>query len=737
MKKTILLYAATMAINGLFAQTQTTDTTIDLVEITASSANNKKLIYAPMSVAKLNHIELQRGFGLYLDDAINTNVPGVFMQRRTVSAGQQFNIRGYGNGARGTNGISSNFDGQGSKVYLNGIPITDAEGITLMDDIDFNSIGNVEIVKGPSGTLYGLAIAGVVNLKSLTAEKNKTTLGQDVMIGAYGLKRFTSSVRLGTEKSSVLVNFGKQHFDGFMNHTASDKLFVNVIGETKISEKQSLNFYFGHSNSYDERNGELTKGQYDTLDYLRNADRTGNPAYIKNDAHSNAITMRSGIAHHYKFNKNISNTTVLFGSGLNSNVSSAGGWTDKAAVNYGIRSTLDMHFSLGKGIELTGIMGLEAQRQNAQTMGYAMVVDSTNITGDNIIGPMRSNQYTISKTSSYFAEFTVSLPKDFSVTAGLGSSNMQISLNDRFYVATNNNPSNPNGTKNPRRYENHFGGMISPHIAVNKVIKKQFSVYTSYSKGFKAPVSSYFFIPVTGEVNTGLKPEMGTQIELGTKGNLFKDRLHYEVAYFMADFTNKMTVVAVPLASGIATAYTYVANGGTVNNKGLELLLKGTAYESKSGFFESVKPFFNLAYSNFRYGAFLFQQLSADRKSVVETDFSNKVVPGVPRITYSAGFDFNTRIGVYGNMTFNHRDSMYYTSDNKNVAKGFNLVNAKMGYRKSFKKFEVDVYAGANNITGKQYYVMVFVNQLPDSYLPGPAEINFFGGINFRYHLNR
>ncbi|HAP06793.1 MAG TPA: hypothetical protein DCR20_03130, partial [Planctomycetaceae bacterium] len=60
--------------------------------------------------------------------------------------------------------MSSNFDGQGYKVYLNGIPVTDAEGITTMDDIDFGAIGNAEIVKGPAGTLYGQAIAGAVNL---------------------------------------------------------------------------------------------------------------------------------------------------------------------------------------------------------------------------------------------------------------------------------------------------------------------------------------------------------------------------------------------------------------------------------------------------------------------------------------------------------------------------------------------------------------------------------------------
>src|SRR5258705_5080174 len=87
--------------------------TLDNVEITATSNENKSILYQPSSITKLTPTELKRGDGLFMDDAINTNVPGVTMNRRAVSSGQQINIRGYGNGSRGPRGVSSNFDGQG------------------------------------------------------------------------------------------------------------------------------------------------------------------------------------------------------------------------------------------------------------------------------------------------------------------------------------------------------------------------------------------------------------------------------------------------------------------------------------------------------------------------------------------------------------------------------------------------------------------------------------------------
>jgi len=649
------------------------------------------------------------------------------MERRTFGAGQQFNIRGYGNGARGTNGISSNFDGQGCKVYLNNIPITDAEGITLMDDIDFASIGNVEVLKGPSGTLYGLAIAGVVNLKTIKPEKGKVSVGQDVLVGSYGLQRYTTRLEIGGERSSVLVNYGKQLFDGYMAHTASHKDFVNVFGSFQPDKKQSIDIYVGYSNSYDQRNGELDTTQYRNMNY------TGNPNYIANDAHTNVISYRAGLTHSYRFTENVSNTTSVFGTSAVSNVSSAGGWTDKQPLNYGLRSTVDLNFGLGEKLKLSSITGIEAQRQNAQTIGYPMVKDSFNMEGYNLIGAMRSNQYTVSSTYSLFTEWTLALPADISVTAGVGFSKMDIELNDRLYIATNNSPSNPKGTHKPTQFKASYSDMVSPHLAVNKMLNKQLSVYGSFSQGYKAPVSSYFFIPLTGQVNTGLKPEKGTQFEIGTKGSLLRDRLQYQAAAFNAVFSNKMTAVAVPNETNTATSYTYVANGGSQDHKGVEAMVSYKAFAS--GRLE-VTPFINFAYSDFKYRDFKFQQLSPDKKSAAETDYSGKTVAGVSPVTFNAGVDVITGIGLYGNVVYSYKDKMYFTSDNVNRTDAFSLLNARIGFRKkTARRFDLDVFAGANNITGTQYYYMVFLNQLPDAYLPAPNEINFFGGVGIKYDL--
>ena len=706
---------------------------LDAVEITAVSGENKSILYQPSSITKLTTVELKRGNGLFLDDAINTSVPGVTMNRRAVSSGQQFNIRGYGNGSRGTRGINSNFDGQGYKVYLNGISITDAEGVVVMDDIDFGSIGNVEVVKGPAGTLYGLAIAGVVNLHTVKPEKDKTGVGQDVMFGNYGLQRYTTRFQTATDRSSILLNYGHQKSDGFTIHNKSHKDFVNVAGDFQPNAKQSIMSYFGYSNSYDERSGELTVAQYNTNDF------SGNIEYIKRNGHSKVYTVRGGVGHTYNFNNNISNNTTVFLTAFNSNASSAAGWTDKASTNFGLRSTFNTKFTVGNNT-LTGITGVETQRQNATTIGYGMgknPKDTVSVWqwGNPyywVINAITSDLYAEEATTSAFTEWTLALPKDLSITAGLGFSNMKIRLDDRFY-----NSAQPN---KPTHYDTIYKNMFSPHLALNKVFSKQSSVYAAYSRGYKAPVSSYFFIPYvltpanseTGVVNHHLKPEVGDQFEIGTKGVVLKEKLNYQLAVFKTVFSDKMTAVAVPLNS-TTTAYSYVVNGGKQDDKGVELSLHYAAILSETGFFTSVTPFVNFTYSDFKFENFKFQTGTtvANTKTY---DFSGSPVAGVSKIVTSEGIDFATKPGLYGNIVHLYRDKMPITSPDTLNTSSYNLLNGKLGFKRNISsQWNIDVSLGVNNITAVKYPIMVFVNQIPDAYIAGPRKANYFAAVKLDF----
>jgi len=725
---------------------------MDNVEIAAISGQNKSILYQPAAITKLNPQELKRGQGLFLDDAIQTSVPGVIMTRRSVSGGQQFNIRGYGNGSRGTRGISSNFDGQGYKVYINNIPVTDAEGVTTLDDIDYGSLGNLEIIKGPAGTLYGQAISGVVNLKIMTPEKGKSSISQQTMFGNYGLQRYTTILQLGTERGGILLSYGKQKSDGFSIHNASHKDFINFVGEFRPNEKQTVSTFLGYTDSYDQRLGELTVAQWNAKDL------TGNVEYIKRDAHSHVSTFRAGLAHTYNFNKTISNTTSLFGTGFRSDAASAGGWTDKLAVNYGIRSSFETRFSVGKSSTLTGITGLEVQRQDAQTNGFNLKASPFDpnpggpwvygVSPYWVVNALTSDNAFVTTATSYFSEWTLALPQDLSFSAGVGISRQRIVLDDRFNSATATKPSH---------FDTAYKSMVSPHLAINKVFNKAISVYASYSVGYKAPVSSYFFITTptvgsiqaTGRINGVLKPERGNQFEIGSKGSLFRDRLSYQLALFSLTFEKKMTALTALVPGQTATAYSYMVNGADQDHKGLELFVK-YAVVKNSGIFNNITPFVNLALSDFKYGNnfILYQGTNATattNNNIDTLNYSNLNVFGVPKFMSAIGVDMALNNGIYFNISHLYRDGVNVGFERLtqnpetwklHTASSYSLLNSKIGYRRSLStRWEIDAYFGVNNINGTRYPIMIFVNQIPDAYIPAPPKAVVYGGLNLKFNF--
>ncbi|MEZ4898757.1 MAG: TonB-dependent receptor [Saprospiraceae bacterium] len=245
-------------------------------------------------------------------------------------------------------------------------------------------------------------------------------------------------------------------------------------------------------------------------------------------------------------------------------------------------------------------------------------------------------------------------------------------------------------------------------------------------------------IATTGQLNTGLKPERGAQIEIGSTGRLMDNRMYYSIALFQTNFMDKFTTQTVQNPDNTATLYSYIVNGGKLDNKGLEVLIRYDLVTPGNGFMQMLRPFANLTYSDFNYKDFTFERIGKDangKDMTIVDDYSGNAVAGIAPVVFNAGLDAVTESGFYGNLNFHYQSEMPYTSDGENKANAYGLLNGKIGFRKSMQKWDLDLYAGVQNITGTQYFYMVFVNQLPDAYIPASQDINFFGGIGLNYHF--
>lgn len=676
---------------------------LNTVVVSANKLSNITNLREPQSVSLLTRREMLRGNNLFLENALNL-ITGVRMEKRTMSGGQRVTIRGYGNG--------TNFNGTGYKAYLNDVPITDAEGITILDDIDFSLLGKVDVVKGPASSLYGNGIAGVLKMYTLRPEPGATRITQEVLGGSFGLLRTNTRLESATAQSSVLLNYGHQDYDSYRVNSASTKDYVTFTGDFRPNDRQMFTAYAAYNNSRKGLAGQLTPAQFN------NRENVAEPPYVANDGHVDIESFRTSLAHEYRFAKWLSNRTAAFYSGYTLDQAFAVGLNSNQVQNFGARSEFRLSFNAGE-TAIDGVIGVAYQRTNAFKKSYAL--------SNGVLGAYRGDLETATAQGSAFTEWNVQLPMDILLTAGAGLNYINFDITDRLA-----NSSNPTRLSQSGRKE--FDSVLTPRVALAKIFNDQVSAYVSYSAGYAPPGVNTVVIPQIGAVNTNLKPEKGNQIEIGTKGNLLDGKLSYQLAWFNLTVEDKLVPQAVTDNTG-SVLYTQTVNAGKQQNQGVELALSYAIINDPLRPVSLLRPFVNYTYSNFTYKDFKSDNNNNDKT----IDYSGNEVVGVPPHMLSAGLDLALKSGFYLYTTFQFVDEMPITNDNQHVAEAYSLLSAKLGYQRSLgKHFAVNLYAGGENLTGALYYNMVFLNANfngapPAIYLPGPYEATYFGGASVSY----
>ncbi len=688
---------------GLIPGAQTLSA-VRTVATTREGAN----IETPQSNTVLSQHELQRGTGLFLQDAINLT-PGIRMERRTMSGGQTFTIRGYRN-----DGDAGNFTGTGFKAYLNGIPVTNAEGQTTLDDVDFATLGRVDVVRGPASTIYGGGIGGVVNFYTARPSRLGTTVVQEATTGNDGLLRSDTRLENVTSGATTMLDYGHQGYDSYRIHSDSKKDYGTFLGEFRPSDRRTITTYVSYANSRDLRAGELDSAQF------AQKLNTGEDRYIKNNAHLDVESFRIGASHAYRFNDRVGSSATAYFSGNTLEDVYAAGLNSKSNQNFGARLVFDTDLT-GSTVPLYGTSGLEFQKSNVFAEGYGL--------SNQVLGPLRSDIETSTMQYSIFTQWDVALPASFTLTAGASANFLEYGIFDRF--ATTANPTHLDGSGRKT-----FDPVITPRIALRKMFGTDASVYANVSQGYQPPTAGDAIISYTGEPNGDLSPERATQYEIGTKGSLFDRRLSFQVALFELRVTDKLSSQAVFDTDG-TRLYSYTVNAGDQNDRGLEMAASYALIDSPQSVVSLLRPFASYTYSDFKYSNFR----SDNNNDATTVDYSGRKVVGVAPNVFNAGIDAVLASGVYMNATYHHTDRMPISYDNVHEAVGYSLLDAKLGFAHDIaNRFTLDAFVGGSNLTNSLYFTQVFLNHKfdtanPHMYLPGPYTAKYYGGLKVSYRL--
>lgn len=667
--------------------------------------------------------ELNRNNPAFLEQSLGV-MAGVQVDKRTQFGGQRIVIRGYGNDQK--------FNNWGIKAYFNQFPLTNAEGVTILDDVDFSIVDNIEVIKGPAATMYGGGVGGVVRFYLKNSNEKGLTLTQNSAVGSFGLFQSNTRIDYVTDNGSSFLNYGHLESKGYRPNGESLKNFLTYKGDFKFSDKQTVSVFLSHNFSHEGISGQIPYSYY-----YANQD-PGNDAYSKKNAHLDMQSTRFGVSNNFKFTKSFSNSTVLFYSGTESERVVAGAYEQTSSPNYGIRSVFTKSNDISNTIENVLDIGTEIQQCKSLISNFRF--KGTDVTNPLLVNPISVGnyyKYTTSQQSVFIHDRINFKPIDLSLIVGLSGNHVEYDRIDLLAL-----PGLISGNTLNTSFYKSFKTSLNPHIAVQKTHKNQiFNV--SYSEGYNAPTASTSYISALNITNDALQPEKAKMVEVSVQGLLFNTRLDYQVSLFNMNIENKLSQLSAANPAG--GSYNYTANTGNQLNRGFEASV-GYVYEPKSNpIISKVTSFVNFSYYDFKYTNF------STRVGGVLTDFSNKTVVGVPTEKYSVGVDFQSPTGIYLNTTFNYLSDVFSDFANTNNVKGFELLNAKLGYKlvSKNKKYILDLFAAGNNLTNQTNYTFLFLggnindvdagNGFPTGMAtdvnPGSNKAYFWSGLNLKYHF--
>jgi len=192
---------------------------------------------------------LEHTDGISLVQAMNT-VAGVKMDQRSPGS-YRLSIRG--------NLLRSTFGVRNTKIYYDGIPYTDASGNSYLNALSPSSIGSMEIIKGPAGSMYGSGTGGVLLLSSPYDSLTRASIAMSA--GRYHTYNLGAAVNLGSSESITTLGIDRQSGDGYREQSAMNRTLFRISTKQKLTDRNYFkgNFIFSRLNY--QTPGGLTKQQ--------------------------------------------------------------------------------------------------------------------------------------------------------------------------------------------------------------------------------------------------------------------------------------------------------------------------------------------------------------------------------------------------------------------------------------------------------------------------------------------
>jgi iron complex outermembrane receptor protein len=662
-------------------EVQLIPTSINLAEVTVSAFESERpLLEQSASIVVVSERDLSRFSETSIVNSFNTK-PGIRIEER-APASYRISIRG--------SSLRAPFGVRNVKVYWNDVPFTSPDGTTPLNLLDLTNIRTAEIIKGPSGSIYGAGNGGVVSLAS-KADPQGGRISTDYMAGSFGMNRFRLGLSQQVGDGGFEASYVQQKSDGYREQSAMDRKVFQLGGYFPVSEKQEFRTQLLISDLNYQIPGALN------ADQLAEDPTQARPGSVAQNSSISQQSVYSSFAHLYKFSEQIQNNTVIY---LNTNDFENPfnlDYKKELGFGFGGRSKFTFDTELG-GKALRVIAGGEYQTSftDAQNFGNRGGVADTVRFADKL----RATQGFLFQQAEWQGS------EKLLITLGLSENFSSFEI-DRQIDATGG----PLGIQKRK-----FDPILVPRMAFNYQLNSSSSIFTSLSSGFSPPTIDEVRTN-EGSLNLDLEAEKGLNTELGYR--LGRERLNVEATAFY--FQLKQTITTYTNEQGVVL----FRNAGSTDQKGIEIAIDYALIQNSTSFFRDLKV--GTAYTG-NYFKFKDYQKRDD-------DFSGNDLTGVSPNTLVSRIDLRTSPGIYVNLTHQFTDEIPLNDANTVYQDAYNLVNLRFGWAKWIgKAWELEAFGGVDNLLDESYSLGNDLNPFGGRYYQPAPTRNWYGGIKVAFN---
>ncbi len=552
------------------------------------------LLNIPAPVNLLLPYVLETGSALNPVEALN-QVPGVLMHNATLTT-NRLTIRGIGTRSPyATNKI---------KAYFGEIPLTSGDGETTVEDLENPSIQSVEIIKGPSSSLYGAGLGGTLLFHPKSVKRN--FIQHQTTYASFDTWKNTLSAGINENQFNIFLLGTILNSQGFRENNTTNRGNLTLHTNYNISNKVSMEALFKYTKLKAYIPSSVNLNTF--LNHPEKAAENwkairGYEAYNKGQMGLSFIVLPT----------NKSKISVAtFGSFREADEPRPFNLLLESSDYFGSRGYYQAEIPK-KNYQITLTSGYEIFREN-----YNWSTRSNN-NPDQVISDNKEKR----AYENLFAQLEVNYNNRLFLSAGVNANLTRFNYTDNFQQ---------DGDRSGKR---SYKPVVSPRLGANYMLNENLTVFGNISHGFSTPTFEETLLP-EGQINPDIKPETGWNLEGGMRAFL-NHRIRATLSYYRIYVNNLL----VARRTG-DDAYVGV-NAGRSVHPGLEAEVKWHAINP--GSYPSLVLEGNTTLANYHFSDFTDN----------DNNFSGNLLPGTSRTIFQLAGAFQPAEGYRISMAQIHR----------------------------------------------------------------------------------